>query len=99
VLETWPPEWCTLDLAELDKKTVQKRKDDAKHHVTQLVERRHNEKVAAEVRATRGVAQAAPEQKKATEVATTQIAEAEIVQAEEGQAVSIGQEVEDTNLA
>ena len=47
----------------------------------------------------RGVAQAAPEQKKATEVATTQIAEAEIVQAEEGQAVSIGQEVEDTNLA
>lgn len=55
VLETWPPEWCALDFAELEKKTIWKRKEDAKLHVTQLAEKRRNEKVTAEVRAAHEV--------------------------------------------
>ena len=34
VLETWPPEWHALDLAELQKASAQKKKDDAKLRVT-----------------------------------------------------------------
>ena len=35
VLETWPPEWHTPDLVELEKTTTQKRKDDTMLCVTQ----------------------------------------------------------------
>jgi len=31
VLETWPLEWCTPDLAELEKAAAQKKKDDASY--------------------------------------------------------------------
>jgi len=54
-------------------------------------------KVAAEVRVVHKVAQEATERKKAVEIAATaQTAEAVIVQLEEGQATSSGQEAKDT---
>lgn len=53
VLETWPPEWCAQNLGELEKAAAQKKKDDAKLCVTQLEEKRQNEKAVAEVRALR----------------------------------------------
>ena len=85
VLETWPPEWCTLDLAELEKAAAQKRKDEAKLRVTQLAEKRHNKKAAAEVRAVREAGQAAAEQKKVVKVvAAAQTTEAAVAQVEEG---------------
>lgn len=71
VLETWPPEWCAPDLAELEKVTAQKMKDDAKMCITQLAERRWNEKAAAKLRAVREATQEAVEQKKVVEVAKT----------------------------
>jgi len=76
---------------ELEKTLAQKRKDDAKVHVTQLAEKKCNKKEAVGVREAREVAQAATEQKKAIEAMTAaQTAEATTVQAEEGQAVSTG---------
>jgi len=36
VLETWPLEWCALDMEELEKAIARKKKDDAKLCVTQL---------------------------------------------------------------
>jgi len=50
VLESWPPKWHAPDLVEMDKATTQKQKDATKLHVTMLVGKRHNEKVATEVR-------------------------------------------------
>jgi len=61
MIETWIPKWRAPNLVELDKTRAQKRKDDAKEHVTQLAERRRNKKVATEVRAVCEVAQAAVE--------------------------------------
>lgn len=85
VLETWPPEWRVVGLAELEKVVAQKKKDDAKLRITQLSGRRRNEKVVAKVRAVCEAAHEAAKQKKAAEAATT---EAAIVQAEEGQEMS-----------
>jgi len=55
-------------LAELDRTTTQKRKDEAKLCVTQLAEKRYNEKVVAKVRAVHEEAQATTKQEKAAEV-------------------------------
>lgn len=88
-----------LDLVELEKVTTQKNKDDTKLCVTQLAEKKQNEKMVAEERAVRKVAQEAAEQKKATEVAaTTQTVETTTIQAEEGQAASLGQEAKGTKI-
>lgn len=61
VFETWPPEWNTPDLVELENVVAQKKKDNAKLHITQLAEKRRNEKLAVEVMAVREVAQKARE--------------------------------------
>jgi len=50
-----------LDLVELEKVTTQKNKDDTKLCVTQLAEKKQNEKMVAEERAVRKVAQEAAE--------------------------------------
>lgn len=55
VLETWPPEWRTLDLVEIEKVVSQKKKDDGKFHFTQLVEKRRKEKAAVKVGVAREV--------------------------------------------
>lgn len=69
-------------------------------HVTQLPEKKRNEKAVAKVRVVHEVVQAATEKKKATKaVAAAQIVEATIAQAEEGLEVSAGHEVDDTYLA
>jgi len=39
VLEAWPSEWCTLDIAKIAKSIAQKKKDEAKLHITQLDEK------------------------------------------------------------
>ena len=51
VLETWPSEWYAPDLVELEKAATQKKKDDAKLHVTQLAEKRKKETSATKERA------------------------------------------------
>ncbi len=56
VLETWPTERCAPDLAEMEKAATQKKKDDAKLHITQLAERRQNKKAATKVRVARNAA-------------------------------------------
>lgn len=46
-LETWPPEWCTPDLAGMEKAGAQQREKDAKWHIVQLAEKRHQEQEVA----------------------------------------------------
>jgi len=101
ILETWPLEWHTPDLAELEKVAAHKKKDDAKMCVTQLAEKRWKEKVAAEVWVVREVAQKAADQKKAIEAATVaHETEAATTQANEGQEMSSqGQEEEEIETA
>lgn len=71
VLESWPPKWRASDLVELDMTTTQKQKDEANLRVMNLVEKRCNEKVAAEVRAIHEAARAATEQAKAAKIVAT----------------------------
>lgn len=99
-LESWPPKWRAPNLVMLDRTTTQKRKDEAKLCIMQLAEKRHNEKVAAEVRAVLEVAQATTDQEKVAKVAVeAQKIGATTTQVEEGQEFSIGQEVEGIDLA
>ena len=60
-LEAWPLEWRAPDLAELEKETTQKKKDDAKLCITQLVEKQRKETIVAEVWVAREAAQKATE--------------------------------------
>lgn len=91
MLETWPLEWCTPDLANLEKTVAQKRKNDAKLCITQLAEKRHNEKVVAKVRVACEIAQEAAEKNRAIEATVVaQIEKATTMQVEEVQVVSAG---------
>ena len=74
----------------MGKIVAKKRKEDGKQCITQLAKKRRNEKVAAEVSAAREGAHAVVEQKKVAEVAAAKILEAETVQEEEGQELSVG---------
>ena len=47
VMESWPPEWRALDLAEMEKVATQQQKKDTKLHLAQLAKRRHQEQEAA----------------------------------------------------
>lgn len=46
VMESWPLEWCTLDLAAMEKITEQQWNKDTKLHIVQLAERRRHEQEA-----------------------------------------------------
>lgn len=61
VLEAWPLEWCTPDIAKLDRSAAQKKKDIAKFRIAQLAEKRRKETTVAEVKAVREVTQKAAE--------------------------------------
>lgn len=39
-LKAWLPEWCALDIVELERLAAPKKKDDAKLHVAQLDDKR-----------------------------------------------------------
>jgi len=47
VMESWPLEWCALDLAEMEKIATQQQKKDTKLRIAQLAERRCQEEEAA----------------------------------------------------
>ena len=34
ILETWPPEWHALDITEIEKTAAQRKKEEAKLHIT-----------------------------------------------------------------
>lgn len=40
VLDTWPPEWHTLDIIPVEKFVAQKKKEETKLHMAQLTEKR-----------------------------------------------------------
>ena len=78
-LETWPQEWCTPDLAGMEKAIAQQRKKETKLHIMQLVEKRLQEQ------------EAATQQKKANAAAAAQTVETTTVpikEAERGQEMS-----------
>ena len=83
ILEAWPPKWHTPNLTEIKKSVAQRKKDETKLHIAQLVEKRRKEVVAAEVREVRDAAQTTLEQEHAT-LAIAAMQEA-TVKAREGQ--------------
>ena len=82
VIDTWPPECCAPDIAEIENLVVQRKKDEAKLRIAQLDEKRRKEAVTAKVRALWDAAQKAVEQEK---VAATVAAQEAAAKAGKGQ--------------
>lgn len=86
VMVAWYLEWCTMDLAKLEKVIAQQQKQETKLHITKLVERKFQEHEVAM-------------QWKAGEVAVTaQMAETTTVptkETKEGQDMSMEQDIQE----
>lgn len=95
-MEAWLPKWRTPNIAETEKLTTQKKKDEAKMHIAQLAKKRQKETTTAKVQAARDATQKAAEQEKAAAVAAAQEAATEVGK---GQTMtSQGQEVEEVEI-
>lgn len=93
VLETSLPEWHAPDITAIENFVAQRKKEEVKMRMAQLVEKRRKEAVTAEAQEARDAAQTTAEQEKAVAATTAQEAAAKV---HEGQKLpSHGQEVEE----